>query len=771
MPPRRRRRAESRARYFVRQEARFRYWNVAHVARGGDLLEENEIVDHFPDIGLGLERPDFLFSLRGQPVMVVETKNDASMMDEAINDAIAYADTINATGRYDIKIAVGVAGQEDTGYRVVVCFLAGRRWVPLRAYGAELTNIPAPSEVERALLAQDGTTTVAIPSPAEFIDAAIDLSSVLRACKVEAPLRPKVIGAMVLAMSQGEIDTAPDTALGSVNALVAAAVDEAEDLAPERKQEFVDALRLSGADFNRLSPSIGRVANILRRLNIGAVIETEADFLGTFYEAFLRYGYDNNALGIVFTPRHITQFCVELTGIAPADRVVDIACGTGGFLVSAFDKMMSQAGNSARTVAKIKRSLHGFDTNPTVWALAMLNMFFRGDGKSQIVRGSCFEPEARASVKEKFTRAYLNPPFSQEDEPERDFIDAALEALEPGGELAVVVKAGIFADDEHRGWRQELSRRHSPLAVISLPEELFYPTAAPTSILVARAHHPLQPTSRVMMARIWNDGYEKLKSKRVIREGSQLPEVAEAFTRVGRGLDPGTPLATVVEGHALMDGSELSPQQWLPQPAMTPDEVGRLESEALTSVIRAVAALPGLAETVLPRFASPWSGLPELPLNRTDTVEAFFHVTNGQSVGEKHYSEGSIAYVSSGDESNSIVRLVDADHDERFADGGISVTAFGQAALQPWPFVGRGNGGSSVRVLTPRYNMSARELMWFVAQINAQRWRFFYARMAIKSRLERLEVTSPATRLADYDFDIAERVESFISAFAAAAAR
>ena len=121
--------------------------------------------------------------------------------------------------------------------------------------------------------------------------------------------------------------------------------------------------------------------------------------------------------------------------------------------------MMRQAGNSPRTVAKVKRSCTGLIRIRPVWALAMLNMFFRGDGKSNVVRGSCFEEAHQANVREKFTRAYLNPPFSQEDEPERDFIDAALEALEPGGELAVVVKAGIFGSTTTVAWREELNRR------------------------------------------------------------------------------------------------------------------------------------------------------------------------------------------------------------------------------------------------------------------------------------------------------------------------
>ena len=498
-------------------------------------------------------------------------------------------------------------------------------------------------------------------------------------------------------------------------------------------------------------------------------MQTDTDFLGTFYEAFLRYGYDNNALGIVFTPRHITRFCVDLTGVTPSDRVIDIACGTGGFLVSAFDRMMHEVGNSPRGVNKIKRSLYGFDTNPTVWALSMLNMLFRGDGKSHISCGSCFDTDNRTSVRERFTRAYLNPPFSQDEEPERDFIDASLDALEPDGILAAVVKAGIFADGEHMNWRRELARRHSPLAVVSLPEDLFYPTAAPTSVLVVQAHRPLGATDRVLMARVWNDGFEKLKSRRVIREGSQLPDIVAAFESVRRGVQPGTPLATVVLGEQVKEGQELSPQEWLPQPTATRHQAETLQDQVMVSVIRAVALRDGLAGLVLPDFGSGWENKPPLPSGRGGPLSTFFTVTNGKSIGEKHYSEGQLPYVSSGESANSIVRLVHADASEVFLSGGITVTAFGHAFVQPWPFVARGNGGSAVRVLLPRFDMSVRELIWFAAQINSQRWRFLYSRMAIQSRLKRLVVTGPKTRMKDHELSIAERIHGFQYAFAEAA--
>lgn len=751
-------RAESRTRYFIRNQSRKRQWNTAHISKNGDFVEEQEIISTFPDIGLGLEKPDFLTCYKGEPVMVIEAKNDAKKIDDAINQAVGYCDTINSTGKYRIKVAVGLAGEEDNGYFVKVKYLQGDKWKDLRSNGYELTSIPSKKEVELAIAADDATTNVSVPSSSEFIDAAIELSKILRYAKIEAPLRPKVIGAIVLAMYQGEVDTTTGNELDSLNALVQEAIEESVDLREDTKQRLEEALKLTGGDFSRLSSKIQRIISILKRLNIRSVLQTDTDFLGLFYEAFLRYGYDNNALGIVFTPRHITRFCIELTDARLADRVIDIASGTGGFLVAAFDEMMSKA-KGPKAVKKIKESLYGFDTNPTVWALATLNMFFRGDGKSHIENVSCFDK--KDEIEGKFTRAFLNPPFSQDEEPERDFIDVALDALEPGGLIAVVVKAGIFADDDNKMWRRNIARNHSVLGLVSLPEDLFYPTAAPTSIFIAKAHIPQSENDKVFMGRIWNDGYEKLKGKRVECTGSQLDEILSSFNEFKNGRQFSSDLAMTINASDIIDGQEFSPQQWLPQPPITTQELKLQEQKLILSLFQAVSSIPELADEVLEDFPRISEELDELEYNKTGIVTDFFEVRNGKSSGEKNYSEGTCPYISSGDSTNSIIRLVAEDELQVFEDGGITVTAFNQAYIQPWRFMARGNGGSSVRVLIPKFQMSFNELLWFATQINIQRWRFFYGRMAIKSRLERLEITSPPKKLADSGNTVYNRIEEF----------
>lgn len=139
--------------------------------------------------------------------------------------------------------------------------------------------------------------------------------------------------------------------------------------------------------------------------------------------------------------------------------------------------------------------------------------------------------------------------------------------LQTMGLMAVVVKSGIFADDDNAGWRNLFLKKHSILGMISLPGDLFYPTAVDTTIMIAQAHRPQRKTDKVFMAKIWNDGYRKLKGKRVETDGSQLSEVLAEFRKFRDGKTIKSSLAEVVIAERIMEeGAEFSPEQYLPQP-------------------------------------------------------------------------------------------------------------------------------------------------------------------------------------------------------------
>ena len=751
-------RAESRCRYLVRNIATQKGWDIRHPQKGGQFLEEQEIEDYFNDSGLGKTKPDFLVCKNYKPIIVVEAKNEKTKIDNAINEATDYADAINQHGTYHVNIAVGVAGEEDNGYLFVTKFYNGTEWVELSARGYKLTSFPSVSEVDNAIITNNGTTEVSIPNVSDYITTAIELSSILRSAKIEPSLRPKVLGAVITALYQGEIDLTEGNELNSINKLVKTAINSTDHFEENKKRQLIDTLKMSEADYARLAPKMGKIIYILKILNIKSILQTDTDFLGLLYEAFIRYGYDNNSLGIVFTPRHITKFCAELIDVNASDKVIDIACGSGGFLVASFDKMLSTHTEMGIPFNVIREALYGFDTNPTVWALAALNMFFRGDGKSHIENASCFETNSVNSIKDRFTKALLNPPFSQEEEPERDFIDVAMKSLQTLGLMAVVVKSGIFADDDNALWRGTFLKEHTLLGMISLPGDLFYPTAVDTTIMIAKAKRPQEVTDKVFMAKIWNDGYKKLKGKRVETAGSQLDEVLQEFRKFQKGEATSSKLVTVISAEeVLKEGAEFCPEQYLPQPEFPEEEQERYREDIVKSILRTTVSIDDIADEVLTDFPQ-LSGLPELPYGESDVIEKFFYVKGGKSSGEGNYNDGSCPYVSSGDPLNSIIRLVGDVAGEVFEQGAITVTCFGRASVQPWRFMARGNGGSAVRVLIPKYKMSFSELVWFAAQINMQRWRFFYGRMAILKRLKRIKLVAPEKQLVDGDKSIAEKV-------------
>lgn len=751
-------RAESRARYFTRKVAEEKGWDIRHPQRGGDCLEEQEVEAYLSDTSLGLNRPDFVLCLKGEPAIVIETKNDFKKYDEAIDEAIEYCQLINAKGHYNVKIAIGVAGEDDNGYIVIVKYLKNGKWQYLTSKGNALTAILSKQECINALSSDDSTTELTIPSSAEFIEAAVEVSNILRTAKIETTLRPKVVGAITTALYHGEIDISTKDVLKDINDMAAAAINESEHFSKTKKELLIEAIKLGNNDFNRLSPYAFRIISILKRLNVKAVLQSDADFLGMFYEAFLRYGADNNAMGIVFTPRHITRLCVDLVGVEIGDLIIDITCGTGGFLVSAFDALKRESlTDQSRELARV--SVYGFDTNPTVWALSCLNMFFRGDGKSHIEPVSSLDKKSKDAVKGKFKRAFLNPPFHQEGEPERDFIDASMQALMQGGLFAGVIYAGVFADEENSRWRAEFMRKHTILGMISLPDELFYPNAsAITTIMIAKAHEPQPIDSKIFIGRISNDGFEKLKGKRVECIGSQIPYIQESFKKFLQGEEPNNEFAVCVPADLLRNGAEFSPQQYMPQHKLTDEDVRNINNETLMALFKAVTSYPDITDS-LDEDIFMTDIEEKVPLNKKGKLSDFFEVSTGKSAGLKGYSSGVVPYISSGDDTNGVVGLV-LENGTELCEGCITVSAFGTAYLQPWKYMARGNGGSSVRVLVPKYNMTIRELFWFIAQINSQKWRFTYARQAIKRRLEKLEVVSPKRRLKQ-PIDITQRICDF----------
>lgn len=238
------------------------------------------------------------------------------------------------------------------------------------------------------------------------------------------------------------------------------------------------------------------------------------DVVGQFYGEFLKYtGGDKKALGIVLTPRHITDLFAQISNVTPKSKVLDICAGTGGFLISAMHNMLKKAISKLEQDNIKANGLIGVEQQPNMYALGASNMILRGDGKANLHQGSCFdEGIAEAVKKHNCNVGMLNPPFSQGDEDlhELVFINQMLNCLKKGG-LGIAIVPMSCAITPHP-LREEILKHHTLDAVMSMPDDLFYPVGVVTCIMVFKAKIPHEETNIKTWFGYWkNDGFVKTK--------------------------------------------------------------------------------------------------------------------------------------------------------------------------------------------------------------------------------------------------------------------
>lgn len=273
-----------------------------------------------------------------------------------------------------------------------------------------------------------------------------------------------------------------------------------------------------------------------------------SDVLGKFYEVFLKYANWAQDLGIVLTPRHITQYAADVLNITNRDIVYDPCCGTGGFLVAAFDYIKKNYNKSQIATFKAN-NLFGIEQDPGVASLAIVNMIFRGDGKNNILEGNCFAKNLKHATRQgvvtaafsssasghpPVTKVLMNPPFAlkRSDEKEYKFVDCALRQMADGGLLfSVLPYACLVKPGKFKQWRRQLLENHTLLSLITFPEDLFYPIGVHTVGIFVRKGMPHPKQQNVLWIRALNDGLVKSKGKRLpsIRATNDLARVRDTL--------------------------------------------------------------------------------------------------------------------------------------------------------------------------------------------------------------------------------------------------
>ena len=209
-------------------------------------------------------------------------------------------------------------------------------------------------------------------------------------------------------------------------------------------------------------------------------LEEKQDILARAYRIFLSRAGNVENRNIILTPDHIKRLMIALARLHVDDVVLDTCTGSGGFLMEAMDELVGQANHDAKKIAKIKsRQLIGIELDPTLFALACSNMFLHGDGRTNLIFRSsllsAFDRDDKEFLKYiksfKPNKVIINPPYEKNGA--ILFTRQALEYMEPGGRLIIIMPTPTLNKNVNTGLTEEVLNMARLDFVIKMPNNLF----------------------------------------------------------------------------------------------------------------------------------------------------------------------------------------------------------------------------------------------------------------------------------------------------------
>lgn len=385
----------------------------------------------------------------------------------------------------------------------------------------------------------------------EIRETALEMHETLRQIKVSEKHKPIFIAGILIALENDEFanEYTSCTTFNSVIKKLNSAIEEVlknSNIKADKIDNIKSAFRIIGSNEKLKAIPLGHRNSItwyIEQLEIKIKpmmnhADTTIDALSVFYHEFVKYsGGDGSGLGIVLTPQHLTEFMCEVVGVNKNSRVVDVCCGSGSFLVAAMSQMFKRA--NAEEIKRIKSDgLYGVELDIELFTLAVANMIIRGDGKSNIYHGDCFNENIKTELKNKHLNiGLMNPPYSQDDICELEFVENLLEILTPGGVGVVVVPMSCAIGTKFKEARERLFKNHTLKAVFSMPDDIFYPTGTNVSVMIWEAHAPHNTKQETFFGYYKNDGFEKRKKLGRIDVNNTWAGIKEEWLKLYRNRD------------------------------------------------------------------------------------------------------------------------------------------------------------------------------------------------------------------------------------------
>lgn len=244
---------------------------------------------------------------------------------------------------------------------------------------------------------------------------------------------------------------------------------------------------------------------------------TSEDYLGRFYSEFMSYGGgDGQELGIILTPKHITDLFCDLAQLKKDDVVLDPCCGTAGFLVAAMHHMLKLTDDEAEKRHIRQKQLHGIEIEDYMFTIAVTNMILRGDGKSNIESADFLAFNSGELQLKGATVGMINPPYSLAKKKKNStlyeicFIEHMLDSLTPNAlGIAIIPQSSVTGKTkEEQAVKENILKHHTLEGVITLNTDTFYGVGVNPCVVVFTAHEPHPKNKECKFIDFKEDGYK-----------------------------------------------------------------------------------------------------------------------------------------------------------------------------------------------------------------------------------------------------------------------
>lgn len=289
-----------------------------------------------------------------------------------------------------------------------------------------------------------------------------------------------------------------------------------EDLV-EKYEEILDELAkedgLIGTIFTKASNKIDRpvlLAKVIEMLSSENWYMMDGDIKGAIYEKILEdNGQDKKSgAGQYFTPRALIKAIVDVVDPQIGETVADPACGTGGFLLHAFEHMKTQSKDIAKQNFLRNNAFYGADNTPLVVTLASMNLYLHdiGTSKSPIV---CQDSLIDKSDK-MFNVILANPPFGvrpqgsvevyanrpefvKTSDNQVNFLQHIMSIVRTEGRVGIVLPDNVLTDGGATAKvREKLLKEFNLHTILRLPTGIFYANGVKTNVLFFKKGEPTE---------------------------------------------------------------------------------------------------------------------------------------------------------------------------------------------------------------------------------------------------------------------------------------